>query len=145
MHYSRCCHRISAVLPLETLGRSFRSHEAMTSLFLLTSPVRTANIRTVSTAASTLCNRNYVATFPSHRSSRAPVTCPSLWRQGLYCSPFAVGRTVATRSRRPTDSNRWHSANRQTVTYIVAIAISVIGLSYAAVPLYRIFCQVPSF
>ena len=36
------------------------------------------------------------------------------------------------------------SANRRSVIYMIAIAVGVLGLTYAAVPLYRIFCQVPS-
>ena len=36
----------------------------------------------------------------------------------------------------------WQQPNKTTVTYMIAIAIVVVGLSYAAVPLYRIFCQV---
>lgn len=39
-------------------------------------------------------------------------------------------------------SNRWRTSNRQTLTYVAAVAITVVGLSYAAVPLYRIYCQV---
>ena len=35
--------------------------------------------------------------------------------------------------------------NRTTVKYIVAIAIAVVGLSYAAVPLYRVFCQASGY
>jgi hypothetical protein len=31
---------------------------------------------------------------------------------------------------------------RSTVYYIVATAVLTVGLSYAAVPLYRMFCQV---
>ena len=39
----------------------------------------------------------------------------------------------------------WKSANRNTAMYAVAIAITVTGLSYAAVPLYRIFCQASGY
>ena len=50
---------------------------------------------------------------------------------------------LPTASRRySTDHSRWRASNRQTVTYIAAIAITVVGLSYAAVPLYRLYCQV---
>jgi cytochrome c oxidase assembly protein Cox11 len=31
---------------------------------------------------------------------------------------------------------------RSTVYYVVATAVLTVGLSYAAVPLYRMFCQV---
>ena len=39
----------------------------------------------------------------------------------------------------------WSSANRSTVTYMIAVAVAVVGLSYAAVPLYRIFCQASGY
>ena len=47
-------------------------------------------------------------------------------------------------SQRSTHKNQspWQQSNKTTVTYMIAIAIVVVGLSYAAVPLYRIFCQV---
>ncbi|EDV27918.1 uncharacterized protein TRIADDRAFT_37145 [Trichoplax adhaerens] len=35
--------------------------------------------------------------------------------------------------------------NRTTMIYVIALAIAVIGLSYAAVPLYRVFCQASGF
>lgn len=44
--------------------------------------------------------------------------------------------------RRPS---RQKSANRNTVMYAIAIAIAVTGLAYAAVPLYRIFCQASGY
>lgn len=31
---------------------------------------------------------------------------------------------------------------RSTMNYMIAIGVMTVGLSYAAVPLYRIFCQV---
>ena len=39
-------------------------------------------------------------------------------------------------------SHQRQSANQRTVTYMIAVAIMVVGLSYTAVPLYRLFCQV---
>ena len=41
--------------------------------------------------------------------------------------------------------SQWKSANRSTVTYMVALAVAVMGLSYAAVPLYRLFCQASGY
>lgn len=32
--------------------------------------------------------------------------------------------------------------NRSTLNYVIALGVMTVGLSYAAVPLYRIFCQV---
>ena len=42
-------------------------------------------------------------------------------------------------------SSPWERANRTTMTYITALAVAVVGLSYAAVPLYRIFCQASGY
>ena len=42
-------------------------------------------------------------------------------------------------------SSSWDRANRTTATYMTALAIAVVGLSYAAVPLYRIFCQASGY
>ena len=44
-----------------------------------------------------------------------------------------------------SSSSQQRSANRNTLMYVVAIAIAVTGLSYAAVPLYRIFCQATGY
>lgn len=38
--------------------------------------------------------------------------------------------------------NHYQVRNRTTATYTIALVIVVLGASYAAVPLYRIFCQV---
>ncbi|CAG9793634.1 unnamed protein product [Diatraea saccharalis] len=35
--------------------------------------------------------------------------------------------------------------NRSTLNYMIAIGVTTVGLSYAAVPLYRIFCQAYSY
>ncbi|XP_028406686.1 cytochrome c oxidase assembly protein COX11, mitochondrial-like [Dendronephthya gigantea] len=37
--------------------------------------------------------------------------------------------------------NHYQQRNRTTATYTIALVIVVLGASYAAVPLYRIFCQ----
>lgn len=43
------------------------------------------------------------------------------------------------------DHNSMYSRNQTTLKYIVALAICVVGLSYAAVPLYRVFCQASGY
>lgn len=55
--------------------------------------------------------------------------------QYLYCHGV-VKRYYTTRG---TGRSR---SNRSTLVYSTAVAIVVLGLSYAAVPLYRMFCQV---
>ena len=141
MLYTRYCHQIPAILPFQTLARTVRSHEVISCWFLRSNPVRSASAIAVSNTASTLSSRNSNATLPSASSTRL-LNKSLLWRQRLFFPSPTVGRTVTTRSSRPPGSNQWHATNRRTVTYIIAIAIGVIGLSYAAVPLYRIFCQV---
>ena len=47
-----------------------------------------------------------------------------------------------SRSYSSSRHDRWSQSNKQTATYVIAIAITVVGLSYAAVPLYRLYCQV---
>ena len=141
MLYTRYCHQIPAILPFHTLARTVRSHEVISGWFLWRNSVRSASARAFSNAASTLSCRNSNATLPSASSTRL-LTNSNLWRQRPCFPSPTVGKTVTTRSFRPTGSNQWHVSNRRTVTYIVAIAIGVMGLSYAAVPLYRIFCQV---
>lgn len=36
----------------------------------------------------------------------------------------------------------WRRRNRTVLTYIAAAAVGMVGMSYAAVPLYRLYCQV---
>lgn len=37
----------------------------------------------------------------------------------------------------------WRRRNRSALAYIAAAAVGMVGMSYAAVPLYRLYCQVP--
>lgn len=39
-------------------------------------------------------------------------------------------------------SSAFTERNRTTAIYVIALAITVVGFSYLAVPLYRLFCQV---
>lgn len=70
--------------------------------------------------------------------------------------PFLLNRQAALRTLFTTTSQRngpnqqsqtphGQAANRNTLMYVIAIAIAVTGLSYAAVPLYRIFCQASGY
>ena len=54
---------------------------------------------------------------------------------GLYLRQFS--RNFSRISR-----NHYQQRNRTTAIYTVALVVVVLGVSYAAVPLYRIFCQV---
>ena len=62
---------------------------------------------------------------------RTVPTCISL----LHTRNFASGSNTSTTTKRTVN----------TVRYIVATAIVVLGLSYAAVPLYRLFCQASGY
>ena len=39
-------------------------------------------------------------------------------------------------------SSTFHERNKTTAIYAIALAVAVMGFSYLAVPLYRLFCQV---
>ena len=39
-------------------------------------------------------------------------------------------------------SSTFHERNKTTAIYVIALAVEVMGFSYLAVPLYRLFCQV---
>lgn len=51
--------------------------------------------------------------------------------------------------RRPKSSDpftrahveEWRRRNKTTLTYVAAVAVAMLGVSYAAVPLYRLYCQ----
>ncbi|GAU87765.1 hypothetical protein RvY_00566 [Ramazzottius varieornatus] len=58
----------------------------------------------------------------------------------LHRSNFGHDRIL---TRWKSTATRSHKYNTQTtVNYLIAIGILLLGMSYAAVPLYRVFCQV---
>lgn len=60
--------------------------------------------------------------------------------------PFYCSTVLSTYQRRHYNrSSRQKSANKHTAMYAVAMAMVVMGLSYAAVPLYRIFCRASGY
>lgn len=53
-------------------------------------------------------------------------------------------QTRGTKSRNKktkTQQEEWKTRNKTVLTYIAAAGVGMIGLSYAAVPLYRLYCQ----
>uniref|UniRef100_A0A3P9MCB0 Cytochrome c oxidase assembly protein COX11, mitochondrial n=1 Tax=Oryzias latipes TaxID=8090 RepID=A0A3P9MCB0_ORYLA len=42
---------------------------------------------------------------------------------------------------RKSQEEEWRNRNRTVLTYIAAAGVGMIGLSYASVPLYRLYCQ----
>lgn len=55
---------------------------------------------------------------------------------------WRLSRPYSQPSNESTIQQGRKGKNRTTLIYVIALAIAVIGLSYAAVPLYRVFCQV---
>lgn len=52
-------------------------------------------------------------------------------------------RGVKSRNRKfKGQEEEWKARNKTVLTYIAAAGVGMIGLSYAAVPLYRLYCQV---
>jgi len=89
-----------------------------------------------------------------HRTVKFITSKPILNGRQLYSSriPRFLARGLkrdgvnfSTRQSPPGNSSRWSAANKNTVTYAIALAVAVGGLSYAAVPLYRLFCQASGF
>ena len=61
-------------------------------------------------------------------------------------APQRVGsqsRGVKGRRNPHTESQQeeWRKRNKTVLTYIAAAGVGMIGMSYAAVPLYRLYCQ----
>jgi hypothetical protein len=57
-------------------------------------------------------------------------------------SKWGVLKTVKRHSSRQSGSGEFEDKRKATVMFISAVGILVLSLSYAAVPLYRLFCQV---
>lgn len=62
----------------------------------------------------------------------------------------SLARDLAVAARRPKSTNpqaraqeeEWRRRNKTVLTYMAAAAVGMLGASYAAVPLYRLYCQV---
>lgn len=69
----------------------------------------------------------------------------SFYGNVLSCKLVDVNfRTIDNKSVRFKSSvpSGWRQRNRTVMMYVLAGAILVVGFSYAAVPLYTVFCQV---
>lgn len=65
----------------------------------------------------------------------------------LRRQPFLVchSRGIKNQKRKfRGQEDEWKTRNKTVLTYITAAGIGMIGLAYAAVPLYRLYCQVSS-
>ncbi|KAL7680102.1 putative cytochrome c oxidase assembly protein CtaG/Cox11 [Plasmopara halstedii] len=70
-------------------------------------------------------------------SSTSPFFLRPTSINGLRC----ISRHAAEQARRDSIKKR----NRRAVIYLAGTAIAWVGISYAAVPLYKIFCQMTGF
>ncbi|KAK7079354.1 Cytochrome c oxidase assembly protein cox11, mitochondrial, partial [Halocaridina rubra] len=65
----------------------------------------------------------------------------------IYVSPFRKQPSRTFRDQRSSGVglNSGAKGPKSTIYYIAALGVVALGLSYAAVPLYRIFCQAYSY
>ncbi|XP_066474365.1 cytochrome c oxidase assembly protein COX11, mitochondrial [Tiliqua scincoides] len=88
-----------------------------------------------------LCRRGWVVLAPPARVAAAGW---GPWRARLCLHGSRLGDCGG---RRESSSNRyeqqegWRRRNRTVLTYLAAGVVGMAGLSYAAVPLYRLYCQ----
>ncbi|XP_026996373.1 cytochrome c oxidase assembly protein COX11, mitochondrial [Tachysurus fulvidraco] len=52
-----------------------------------------------------------------------------------------VKQTRGVKSHKHRQQEEWKQKNKTVLTYIAAAGVGMIGMSYAAVPLYRLYCQ----
>lgn len=58
---------------------------------------------------------------------------------------FCQSRGIKNQNRKfRGQEDEWKTRNKTALTYIAAAGIGMLGLAYAAVPLYRLYCQVSS-
>ncbi len=64
-----------------------------------------------------------------------------------YVTPtWSLARHYSSGARRSASRTaELRAANRNFAGYMLAVAVGVVGLSYASVPLYRVFCQATGF
>ncbi|XWS73905.1 hypothetical protein CRYUN_Cryun02cG0169300 [Craigia yunnanensis] len=93
--------------------------------------------------ASTGCGNNAWRLMPRCEFSRRPLTKsldfhPSGSRCFGRLSPFSIQRYHASHSSKEQKS-------KKTLLYLTALAFAMVGSTYAAVPLYRRFCQATGY
>lgn len=96
-----------------------------------------AGLRVV--AASVRCGHAFHSglVVPAPRARRF-LECPS--GRGL-CRGFATSNARYQTRPRESDAER----NKRVATYGIAVVLGVFGISYASVPLYKVFCQATGF
>eukprot|EP00731_Ephydatia_muelleri_P028640 Em0020g284a len=81
-----------------------------------------------------------VPTTPAFTTRSAPLIGGTLTHWTVLRPPL-----VSSLSSQAARDSAWRKGNRATLTYVVALAVAVVGMSYAAVPLYRLFCQASGY
>ncbi|XP_046709988.1 cytochrome c oxidase assembly protein COX11, mitochondrial [Silurus meridionalis] len=79
--------------------------------------VKNLNVRGLSTSYSQLCVRRTPQRFVNQK------------------------RGVKSHRQKQQQEEEWKRKNKTILTYIAAAGVGMIGMSYAAVPLYRLYCQ----
>ena len=97
----------------------------------------------VSTKLSQLSSKQCIR-FALHKfnPSSSPKSIYSQWPQTRLLMNFS--RSFMTTPCRYVSQPKYQGGdrNKSTIYYVLALGVFVGGFSYAAVPLYRIFCQV---
>ena len=97
----------------------------------------------------------YRKTFKNilHSNWQNPKIKPKLFSLGIFPPTRSISTTTsllqfrfskAPPNTRPLPKTT-RERNRTTLLYLVSAAIATVGASYAAVPLYRVFCQSTSY
>lgn len=125
---------------------------SLTSILLARTTARSSPWRTETFSPSTSPLREYefIREFNTIASPKHP-NCRFLLRQrvsnGAYLHSYQL-RSFATfqQSRKQADGYGVQEKKSQTtLMYLVAVVIAMVGCSYAAVPLYRKFCQATGY
>nr|CAG4643580.1 EOG090X0GO2 [Ilyocryptus agilis] len=75
--------------------------------------------------------------LPTVFTSRGNLTSTGVWSSRSFMTGFRLMNGAA--------GNSQNKGKRSTLYYVVALGVLVSGMSYAAVPLYRLFCQSYSY
>ena len=135
-HMTRCHSLSQSRSCMSTWHYSSLCSRNPTNLAVSSGPWRCSSATTTFPSQSLLPTRTYIShsTYSNHLTYCA--------RGYLHESLSGVASQTRTYASR---SDPWKAANRSTTTYIIALSIAVLGLSYAAVPLYRLFCQASGY
>lgn len=120
-----------------TIGQSWRASKRSTALLLSSNPVRFIGF-------SLLCPARQL----SHHSHPIPLLTPPTPLPRPPVLPLTRTPSLLPPHLRLFQTRLYSSlsdANKSTARYFIAVAIVVVGLSYAAVPLYRLYCQASGY